>query len=592
MIQIYSPDNTNYSENGNSVLEPSICDLDMDLYGGWNMELEYPIDDEGKYKQIVEEAVISAPTPVGEKQLFRIYEKNLEEDRVTAFARPIFMDSRDEVFLTDKRPTNVNGQAALDIMTQGTDYSGESDITVTSTAYYVRKNLMEAIGSNDDNSFLNRWGGEVLYDNKKVIINKRVGGDYGVSILYGKNLSSIKEKVNMDNIITRIVPVAYNGYTLDGDMPWVDSVNNNKYAKLYTKEVKFEDVKLQEDCQEGEKGFSTLVELRAELKKRCLKMFEDGADTPDVTLEIEMVDLSKTEEYKDYKVLERVGLGDTVYCRHPKLDITAKARVIEVKWDCIRDEAKTIKIGDAETDYFNGLTNVSHSITQVIAGDNTVMADKIKGVLDAMNTQLKYQKDVAKKQDVRAILFEDLNKGSNTYGALAIGTQGIQIANERTSDGRDWKWKTAIGPESIFASVIVSGILSDKTGRNYWDLDKGILNLSGTFNMTGGSMSVKTESSAQNVIVLKSPDYTSTFRGGNIRQEVPADKSIDGNKHTLVMGVDGTVPYIHFQNGGTLKTQINETLISGRVRSNDGYSGTITIGDINMVVKGGIITDV
>ena len=142
---------------------------------------------------------------------------------------------------------------------------------------------MEAIGSNDDNSFLNRWGGEVLYDNKKVIINNRVGGDYGVSILYGKNLSSIKEKVNMDNIITRIVPVAYNGYTLDGDMPWVDSVNTNKYAKLYTKEVKFEDVKLQEDCQEGEKGFSTLVELRAELKKRCLKMFEDGADTPDVT---------------------------------------------------------------------------------------------------------------------------------------------------------------------------------------------------------------------------------------------------------------------------------------------------------------------
>ena len=130
------------------------------------------------------------------------------------------------------------------------------------------------------------------------------------------------------------------------------------------------------------------MELRAELKKRCLKMFEDGADTPDVTLEIEMVDLSKTEEYKDYKVLERVGLGDTVYCRHPKLDITAKARVIEVKWDCIRDEAKTIKIGDAETDYFNGLTNVSHSITQVIASDNTVMADKIKGVLDAMNTQL------------------------------------------------------------------------------------------------------------------------------------------------------------------------------------------------------------
>ena len=59
----------------------------------------------------------------------------------------------------------------------------------------------------------------------------------------------------MDNIITRIVPVAYNGYTLDGDMPWVDSVNTNKYAKLYTKEVKFEDVKLQETARRVKKDF-------------------------------------------------------------------------------------------------------------------------------------------------------------------------------------------------------------------------------------------------------------------------------------------------------------------------------------------------
>ena len=65
------------------------------------------------------------------------------------------------------------------------------------------------------------------------------------------------------------------------------------------------------------------------------------------------------------------------------------------------------------------------------------MAEKIKGVLNAINTQLRYQKNVAQKQDVRAILFEDTDKESSTYGAMCLGTQGFQIANTRTQDGRD-----------------------------------------------------------------------------------------------------------------------------------------------------------
>ena len=49
--------------------------------------------------------------------------------------------------------------------------------------------------------------------------------------------------------VTRIVPVAYNGYTLDTDHPWVDSPLVDKYAKIYTKEMKFDDVRLQEDAE-------------------------------------------------------------------------------------------------------------------------------------------------------------------------------------------------------------------------------------------------------------------------------------------------------------------------------------------------------
>lgn len=87
---------------------------------------------------------------------------------------------------------------------------------------------------------------------------------------------------------------------------------------------------------------------------------------------------------------------------------------------------------------------------------------------------------------VRAVLFEDLNKESPLYGAMAMGTQGLEISKIRTADGRDWDWTTAMTAEGIVASAIVAGILSDKTGRNYWDLDKGIVHMDAeSFTLSG-----------------------------------------------------------------------------------------------------------
>lgn len=96
-------------------------------------------------------------------------------------------------------------------------------------------------------------------------------------------------------------------------------------------------------------------------------------------------------------------------------------------------------------------------------------------MINLLTTSLKAQKDIAKKQDVRAILFEDIDKDSPTFGALCIGTQGIQIAKKRNETDTDWKWGTAINFESIVADYIITGILSDRQGNSYWDMDKGEL---------------------------------------------------------------------------------------------------------------------
>lgn len=138
-------------------------------------------------------------------------------------------------------------------------------------------------------------------------------------------------------------------------------------------------------------------------------------------------------------------------------------------------------LGDYESSYINDTTSIISSVTNAISPGGTVIAEKIKGVIDLLNTSLRAQKDIAKKQDVRAILFEDTDKDSPTFGAMSIGTQGIQISKRRNETDTDWLWGTAIDFQTIYADYIIGGILSDRTGKSYWNLDSGIINLAGRF---------------------------------------------------------------------------------------------------------------
>lgn len=479
MIQIYNPGNTKYDFNGDVTLDPYSCECIMILNDAWSLELEAQIDKEGKFKHIVKEAVISAPTPVSDRQLFRIYETEKTDSSITAIALPIFYDSKDDHVLLDVRPTGKNGQQALDIICAGSKYFGESNITKATTAYYIRKNLMEAINGDLDQSFINRWGGEILYDNYKVIINNRVGGDYGARAEFGYNLDGIKEHVDMSNVVTRIIPVAYNGYTLDGNTPWVDSPNIKKYQKVYTRIMEFNDIKLKEDSTEDdENACNTLEELRRRLIEECQKQYAAGVDLPEITYEVDMVSLEGTEEYKDYENLENVGLGDDVKCKHHILEIETTARVTELTYDCINRRNRKIKLGKFSKTAFGSQFDTEHKINSIIAPDGSVMAEKVQGILNGIYTQLKLQSTVAQKVKGRAFTVEDLDPDSPLYGCMTWGTQGLQLAVRRTADGRDWDWTTAITAQGIVANAIIAGILSDKTGRNFWNLDTGEFRLS------------------------------------------------------------------------------------------------------------------
>lgn len=480
MIQIYNADNRNFNSNGNAVLQPISCDIDEILKGTWVLTLENPPDDNANL--IKSGAVIKADTNIGKGQLFRIYTHEKSDRGVTAKAYPIFYDCGKEVAILDKRPTNKTGNEALQILTQGTQYTAESDIRSSRTAYFIKMNLLQAINGDDENSFINRWGGEPVYNNYHVTVNKRAGGDYGARVAFGYNLQGITEHVNFDNVITRIIPEAYNGYMLEGDKPWVDSPNIKKYPIVYTKLVQYSDIKLQEDCTgEDEKGYETLEELRAALIERAKQDFRDGVDKPEVSYDIDFVPLENTVEYEDIKDLVKINLGDSIDCKNKNLDIVTKGRVTSLTYDCVLKRISALHIGDIRSNYFDKMSLVMQAAAKAITENGELKGEKIMGIMNAAITQLRAQSTRAKKADVVAMLCEDTDPDSEDFGAMCIGTKGFMIAAERTPDGTDWDWHTFGTGRGFLADCIIAGIIlsknyNEKTGEGFmFNLDNGEL---------------------------------------------------------------------------------------------------------------------
>ena len=437
MIEVYRSTNTNYQKNGDITLTPLECIFEWGLDGICQIELTHEYDDLGRWEYLVNDNVIAAPTPYSDKQLFRIYKREKSDDEVTVYARHIYYDNLGN-YLVDVRPTNKNGQQALDIIFSGTKFTPHSDITTANTAYYVRKNIVEAIAGDDENSFINRWGGERLYDNYDVYIMRQIGSDKGVRAEFGHNLEAIEESVSDEDVVTRIIPVAYNGYVLEGAEPWVDSPKIGSYAEVKGAVINFDDIKLQEDCSEGETGYANLTALRAALVKACNEEYKKGIDDPTVNYTVNMVELANTVEYAEYKQLESVEVGDTITCRHKGIKIEVKARCIRIKWNCITKENEEVELGNFLDNYFDKTSSSIQRATASIEGANSqaLAAKEVaeKAAKEAANAQAAAETAQGKAEAAAGTASTKAQEAQAAAEAAAAGGENAQHYYELTKE--------------------------------------------------------------------------------------------------------------------------------------------------------------
>lgn len=358
MIKIYNQDEKLFNNNGLKILHPKKAQIYIEDNGDYYIDIETTLDD---LDYIQEGMIIRANTRWGE-QGFRLTNPERKNNTITVRGYHLWKDSSKYV-IENSYVDNKNCNDALDHLNMACDtetpFTTISDIEGINSTRIVRKSFEEAIST-----VVEKWGGHLYRDNWTIGVKQNIGKDRGVVIKYGKNSSDIQATEDWDNVVTKILPVGYDGITL----PEVYLESDIKYPVPYTKVVSF-DQDIDQDDYKDEKGNVKEDEYKASL-------IEDLRNQASIYL-------AENKYMKcNYKVKavidEVVDLGDNIVVEHEKLGLYLNTNVISLKYDCILDKYTEMEFGNYKT----GLKDLISKINSDTQENINIANDTVKAKLE------------------------------------------------------------------------------------------------------------------------------------------------------------------------------------------------------------------
>lgn len=388
------------------------CNVEEDITSGnYVLDAEFLVDSGGLWNELVEESILKCQLDYG-TEIFVIKKVKKQSRYITVAAVQMTIHACNTLWLEDVRPTNTNGQGALShMLTNAVGKKKEivlqSNISVTNTAYYQRKRLQEAL-LGADNSFIERWGGEVLRRGYTLSINDRIGTDRGVVIRRGKNLTGFEGTTDLDQLCTMAKGVGFDGITHEG---YIMSPLADQYDQYYPREFKYSDVKVK--SENDTEGFDTLEEAQAELiRKVKLEYSKNHVDELRAEYNLSFIPLSMTEEYK-HLASETIYLGDTVKIQETLLGIDLKVRVISRKYDVMKQKPLSMTLSNIPIEEKRTTVSDSAIIKQLkdqIKQNNNSVAEYVQSMINsgATNSYVLYRQN-----EILAMDNKDINSAIN-----------------------------------------------------------------------------------------------------------------------------------------------------------------------------------
>ena len=450
MLRVFSPSDTDFTSNGDVVIQATLAVVHKVDNGDYFLELQCGLE----YVDFVKsENIIVAPTPQG-AQAFRIENVELTRTKISVKAWHKFYDSKNYL-IADSYVVDKNCNAALDHLNSATDnespFTTLSDVQTVASYRCVRKSLYEAI-----NTVLERWGGHLVRDNNSIQIRQSIGSDNGVTIQYRKNLKDISVSYDWSGVCTKLLPVGKDGFTID----YVYS--QQQYDVPYTKTVSFEQDINSEDY-EDEDQYQTA--LRDDLTARAQKYLETSQyPAINYTLNANM---------------ERItDIGDTVVVFDERLGVNITTHVLSFEYDCIQERYIQVQFGTASATLSDLMNTVTSDINSSINENNQTLSVTLKDSLtEAENRIWNALSSSYVIYQGNQILVVDALPAEDANNVIRINSGGIAFSNTGINGAFTTAWSIdgtfnaqAINVINFTADLIKGGTLKLGSNLNQYGL--------------------------------------------------------------------------------------------------------------------------
>ncbi len=433
--------------------------------------------------------VMAKPDDLTDDQPFRIYRVTKPLNGVVSgYARHISYDMSGTVvepFTADSLTTAI--QTIPTKCTPASPFTLATSRTVASPMSLKEPRPLWKLLGGQEGSLLDVYGGEWDFDKLTATLVTKLGQDRGVSIRYGKNLTSLEQDATIEGSYSGVYPYWYDekSNTLvtltEKVVPVTGSIVSDKVLTL--------------NCSDDFEDQPTEAQLRA---RANAYISANSIGNMNTSWKISFVD---TEDF-----IDQVALGDTVHVYYSALDVNVTARVVKTEYDVLKGKYKSITVG-----------RVKQNLASIIVNDQRETEEKIKTTKSFLEKAID---DATYSITHGGGVFRLIYDGYDLKEIVSLDNADITQALSvwrwnnggfgHSSTGYNGPYTLALLPDgsinadlittgTLNANVIRAGLLQDAQGLNSWNLDTGVLSLTGYASFTNLSTAGQTTITGANI---------------------------------------------------------------------------------------------
>lgn len=343
---LYDKSETKFESNGIGRLVDAIsCICTEERNGAYTVTMEYPV--QGAISgELVPERIISVIAHDGDEktQPFRINAISVKDKKKTVTCQHISYQTNAvyaEPYNDGRYSDNplVWMQWITEHITDAMPFKLSSDIGQISTTkkmpQWTIPKTVKSLLMGEEGSLLDLYGGEYLYDRYDIKLLKNRGRDNGVRIVYGKNLVSADQSIDLTDTWTSVI--AYWEKEEEKKKTCIMSARMDRAGASYAyHRTKVIDVT--SDFEEQP--------TKEQLNDKARSYLNGNYGEPKFSVKAQFIPLYKSLEYKDLAGIEHVNLCDTVTVTYPMLGINQKTKVVKTAYNVLMDRYDSVEIGE------------------------------------------------------------------------------------------------------------------------------------------------------------------------------------------------------------------------------------------------------